>query len=85
MEHIIEKVRRFVLDSFLYGDVGRMVKDQESLLQHGVMDSTGVLELIEFIEAEFRVTIEDSETVPQNLDSIAGIARFVSGKTSAAA
>lgn len=57
-----------------------MPADTDSLLETGVLDSTGVLELIEFLEEEFSFSVEDSETVPENLGSIAGITHYVASK-----
>lgn len=73
-------IKEFILDSYLFGDDSRMPGDTDSLLETGVLDSTGVLELIEFLEMEFGITVEDNETVPENLGSIAGITRFVAAK-----
>lgn len=78
--HVEDRLRQFILDSYLFGDATRMPGDAESLLRSGVLDSTGVLELIEFLESEFAITVEDVETVPDNLDSIAGVVRFVLAK-----
>lgn len=77
---VAEQVRRFILDSYLFGDEQRMPSDSESLMQSGVLDSTGVLELIEFLEDEFAIAVHESETVPANLDSIAGLVRYVTVK-----
>lgn len=74
------RVREFISSAYLFGDESRMPADSDSLLETGVLDSTGVLELIEFLEAEFGLTVEDSETVPSNLGSIENITRYVSSK-----
>lgn len=79
---IESKVREFVANSYLFGDVSRMPSDTDSLLETGVLDSTGVLELIEFLEEQFGFTVEDSETVPGNLGSIANITGYVASKQS---
>lgn len=81
-DQVAERLRRFVLDAYLFGDSERMPSDSDSLLQSGVLDSTGVLELIEFLEADFAISVEESETVPANLDSIAGLVRYVTSKRS---
>lgn len=73
-------IREFILSAYLFGDESRMPTSNDSLLETGVLDSTGVLELIEFLEMEFQITIEDAETVPDNLGSIAGITRYVTNK-----
>lgn len=77
---VAEQLREFILDSYLFGDAERMPLDSDSLMQTGVLDSTGVLELIEFLEAEFAISVEESETVPANLDSISGLVRYVTSK-----
>lgn len=78
--HVTEQVRRFILEAYLFGDEQRMPADSESLMRSGVLDSTGVLELIEFLEDEFSITVEESETVPANLDSVDGLVGYVTGK-----
>lgn len=78
----INAIRKFISDSFLFGDASRMPGDDESLLETGVIDSTGVLELIEFLEESFGIMVDDTETVPENLGSIAGLGRYVSSKQS---
>lgn len=79
---VAEQLRTFILNSYLFGDTARMPSDSDSLLQSGVLDSTGVLELIEFLEAQFAISVEESETVPANLDSISGLVRYVTSKRS---
>lgn len=77
---LTEKLRGFVTDNFLFGDADRLPADDASLLGNGILDSTGVLELIEYLESEFGIRVADTETVPQNLDSIAGLAQYVTRK-----
>lgn len=77
------RIEDFILSSFLFGDAERMPSRTESLLETGVIDSTGVLELIEFLESEFGLQVLDDESVPENLDSIDNLARFVATKTRA--
>jgi acyl carrier protein len=76
-----KKVRDFVTSNFYVADPGSL-EDRTSLLDRGIIDSTGVLEVIIFIESTFGVTVEDSEMLPENLDSIERIAAFVARKTS---
>jgi len=71
------QVRQFIVTNFLFGDASGVPGDSESLLASGVVDSTGVLELVEFLEGDLGVTVADHETVPANLDSIEKIAGFV--------
>lgn len=78
------QIRSFVLTNFYVADPAQ-VPDGQSLLEHGIIDSTGVLEIISFVESTFGITVEDEEMVPANLDSIDGIARFVQTKQAAIA
>lgn len=78
-------VKAFIIDNFLFGDETLAPETDASLLHGGVIDSTGVLELIFFIEDRFGISIADTEMVPQNLDSIARIVEFVDAKRSAQA
>ncbi|MDH4235315.1 MAG: acyl carrier protein [Gallionella sp.] len=76
---IKEQVRTFVTSNFYVADPAAL-EDEASLLDHGIIDSTGVLEIIFFIEETFSITVEDSEMLPDNLDSIERIANFVARK-----
>ncbi len=71
---------KFILDNLLLGDDARMPSAADSLIGSGVIDSTGILELIEYLEQEFDVEVGDTETVPENLDGIERIAAFVQRK-----
>jgi len=75
-----EKVRAFITTNFYVSDASQLL-DSASLLDAGIIDSTGVLEVIAFIEETFNVTVEDHEMLPGNLDSIERIARFIVSKT----
>jgi acyl carrier protein len=68
-----------VVESFLFGNDGGLT-DTQSLLDAGVIDSTGVLELVSFLERTYRIRINDEDLVPENLDSIASIAEFLQRK-----
>ena len=74
-----QQIRDFVTANFYVADP-KALEDRTSLLDHGIIDSTGVLEVIMFIESTFGVTVEDSEMLPENLDSIERIAAFVARK-----
>ncbi len=78
---IEQKIRQFITDNFLFREDRASLTDSESLLEAGVIDSTGVLELIAVLETEFGFTVGDAEMVPENLDSISRIAGYVKGKT----
>lgn len=76
-------IRQFVVDNFLFGRTDAMPADGESLQSKGVVDSTGVLELVEFLEREFGIQVDDADLVPANLDSVEQLAAFVARKRSA--
>jgi acyl carrier protein len=79
MEQLKQTVRAYIIENFLFGaDQG--LEDAASLLEGGVIDSTGVLELVAFLEQQFGITIGDEELLPANLDSIANIAAYLSRK-----
>jgi acyl carrier protein len=76
----IEQVRTFVMSNFYVANPATL-GDGASLLDHGIIDSTGVLEVILFIEETFGIEVKDSEMLPDNLDSIERIANFIGRKT----
>jgi acyl carrier protein len=78
-----KKITDFVINNYLFGDAARMPMDDESLIESGIIDSTGIIELIQFLESEFRIKVQDSETLPQNLDRISNLVRFIAKKTAA--
>jgi acyl carrier protein len=78
---INQQVRAFVTSNFYVADPTAL-DDQASLLDRGIIDSTGVLEVIFFIEETFGITVEDSEMLPENLDSIERISNFIARKKS---
>lgn len=75
------ELRRFITERFLSKSGLRSFSDEESFMEKGIIDSTGVLELIEFIEENFGVRVEDEEIIPDNLDSLDKIVTFLRGKT----
>jgi acyl carrier protein len=76
---IAAQVREYIRQNFLFGKNERL-GDADSLLDRGIIDSTGAMELVVFIENEFGVEVSDSDLVPENLDSIGGISAFVARK-----
>lgn len=70
----------FVVTNYLFGDITRAPRDDDSLVEDGIIDSTGILELIEFLESRFGIEVSEAETVPQNLGSISSLTRFVMSK-----
>lgn len=73
------KIREFISENFLFGEANGL-KDDTSFLEEGIIDSTGVLELVNFLEEEFSITVDDEELIPENLDSINNVTTFLDGK-----
>jgi acyl carrier protein len=80
METIQQDIRNFIISNFMFGQGGEGLADDQSFLETGVIDSTGVLELIAFLEQQFGIAVEDQEVVPANLDSVAQLVSFVQRK-----
>jgi len=77
------KIRQFIVENFLFGD-GQVLKDDTSFMQEGIIDSTGILELVFFLEETFGVSVEDDELVPENFDSLKRIVKYLETKTESA-
>ena len=73
------RIRSFIIENFLFGDDDGL-KDDASFLDEGIVDSTGILELVAFIEEEIKITVEDDELIPENLDSIANVVNYLERK-----
>ena len=78
---VSEQIRNFLAENFQLSSVGFTLSDDVSLLEEGVIDSTGILELTTFVEATFGITVADEEIVPENFDSVDKIAAYVESKT----
>ncbi len=85
IEGIKQEVSGFIAESFLFGERSSLPSDEESLIERGLIDSTGVLELAAFLEERYGLTVFDEDMVPENLDSVSRIAAFVARKTTVAA
>jgi acyl carrier protein len=79
------ELRAFLMENFLLGDDLRSLPGDASLIEAGIIDSTGVLELVGFLERTYGLRIADAELVPENLDSIDRVVRFVEAKRTASA
>ncbi|MCA1369588.1 acyl carrier protein [Bradyrhizobium sp. BRP14] len=79
-ETIKDKVKAFIIENFLFGDASYELADAASLIENDIIDSTGVLELVAFIEDRFGIAMADTDIVPQNLDSLSAIVAFVEAK-----
>jgi len=76
------KIKTFIVENFLFGSEDGL-KDETSFLEEGIIDSTGILELVTFLEEEFSIAIEDEELIPENLDSINNVTAFLERKIEA--
>jgi acyl carrier protein len=80
-----ERIRQHIVDNFLYTGDGSSLGNDQSLLESGIVDSTGVLELVFFVEETFGIKVKDEELVPRNFDAIAKLAAYVRTKLAAKA
>lgn len=78
-EALASEIRTFIVSNFLFGQGDGFAADQ-SFLESGIIDSTGLLELVAFVEERYGISIADRELVPENLDSLSNISRFVMRK-----
>lgn len=78
-----EAVRGFILENYLFTDDQSQLAPDDSLLGRGIVDSTGMLEIILFLEEHFGVKVADADMVPENLDSVNRIAAYVASRTGA--
>jgi len=77
---IESKLRKFILENYLFTDDESALDNESSFLDQGIIDSTGILELIFFLEETFGVKVEDEEMIPDNLDSVSNVIKFVNTK-----
>ena len=80
MADIKKELRDYIVENFLFGDTETEFSDADSFMEKGIIDSTGILEVITYIEENFDVKVEDEELIPENLDSIDNIAKFIERK-----
>ncbi len=76
---VSEVIRKFIISNYLFGQE-RTIQDEDSFLAEGILDSTGVLELVAFLEETYGITVEDEELIPDNLDSISNVTAYLSKK-----
>jgi acyl carrier protein len=83
MPGIEQEIRQFIVDNFLFGDNDSTFSNDDSFLEREIIDSTGILELVAFLEEKYEIKIKDNELVPENLDSISCLVRFIDRKSRA--
>ena len=78
---IENQIKVYILENLLFSNNGHALPEDASFLEEGIVDSTGVLELVMFVEEAFGLTVEDEEIVPENFDSVAQLATYVRRKS----
>lgn len=77
---IEEKIRNYILENYLFTDDQSSLGSDDSFIERGVLDSTGILEVISFLEDEFNIRVEDEEMIPENLGSVNSIVSYIGRK-----
>jgi acyl carrier protein len=83
VEEVQRAVTAFIVENFLFGNAAKAPSPEASFLETGLVDSTGVLEIITFIEGKYEISVSEDEMIPQNLDSVANLGAFVLRKKGA--
>lgn len=74
-------IRNFILENYLFTDDQTTLNSEDSFLEKGILDSTGILEVINFLEETYGIKIQDSDMTPENLDSVNNIVAFIERKS----
>jgi len=77
---IKQDIKTYILENYLFTDDDSQLSSSDSFLDKGILDSTGILEVIYFIEDEYGIKVEDDEMIPENLDSVESLVVFVKHK-----
>ncbi|MBI5445897.1 MAG: acyl carrier protein [Deltaproteobacteria bacterium] len=83
MDEVVRQIRTFILENFLFGADEKSLDDEDSFLEKGIIDSTGILEVVGWIEEKFGFQVADEELVPENFDSVSRLAAFISANAQA--
>jgi len=75
--NIKSDIRKYIIESFLYGNDDNTLGDDVSFLENGIIDSTGVLELVSFVQETFGIKVKDEELIPNNFDSLSKLEAFI--------
>ena len=71
-----EKLKNYILENYLFTDDQSALNDSDSFMEQGIIDSTGIMEVVFFLEEEFDIQVQDEEMIPENLDSIDNLVAF---------
>ena len=80
-QSVSEQIRRFLVDSFLFGENDETLGNEDSLMEKGIVDSTGVLQIVTFLDEQYGIAVADAELIADNFDSISRLTAFVERKT----
>lgn len=80
---IESKLRTYVLESFLFSDDASLLNNSDSFMETGILDSSGIVDIILFVQEEFGIRIPNEDAIPENLDSIDQLLAYITTKTSA--
>ena len=80
MNEIKSEIKEYIIENFLFGDRDTLIEDDDSFMESGILDSTGILELITFIEDRYDIKLDDDEILPENLDSLNNLETFIKKK-----
>jgi len=80
MAEIKKEVTEFIVDNFLFGSAGDAPQPEDSFMDTGLVDSTGILEVVAFVESKYEISVEDDELIPENLDSVTNLVQFITRK-----
>jgi len=75
-----DKIRGYILENYLFTDDQSELDSSDSLLEKGIIDSTGIMELVFYLEEDFKIKVEDDEIIPENMDSVNSIVNFIDSK-----
>ena len=81
--NVDQRIRDFIAQNLLYSADGFTHPDEASFLQQGIIDSLGILQLVEFVQADFRIVVDPQEIMPENFDSVGKLAGFIRRKLQA--
>jgi len=81
MNQLKTELRQYIIENFLFGQDEAVLTDEVSFLEQGLIDSTGVLEIVAHLEQAYGVSVEDEELIPLNFDSVNNLAAYVARKT----
>jgi acyl carrier protein len=85
MDTLVSEIKDFIVTNFLFGQSSDTLTEDQSFLESGIIDSTGMLELVSFVEQRYGISVADRELLPENLDSLRNISQFVARKRETAA